>query len=285
MVIGANGYVGRHLDRYWVQQKAEVVRFSSSLPGGIDPNTGLLPKDFIVPQDTDVVYFLAQSPYFRDMPAKADHLLTVNVIAGVQAARAAVRAGVKKFVYTSTGNVYASSFAPLNESSPLRRDNWYSLSKVHAEEALMLMQGDISITIARLFGVYGPEQKNRLVPNIVESIARGESIRIEGRAGVPSDESGMRLSLCYITDLVYLLAELGRRDLPPIVNLASTEVLSIRSIALATGKLLGQSPKFLQSKDARKFDLIADTGLLLSKLDYRFTPFSEGLAHLMDQRR
>lgn len=280
MIVGANGYVGRNLLRHLTESKFDVLSVSSSSPGGIDPATGLLPYDFVVPHDVDVVYFLSQSPHYRDLPARVDHVLSVNVLAAVRAARAATDAGVKKFIYTSTGNVYAPSFSPLGETDPLRRDNWYSLSKIHAEEALALFNGEMAVTITRLFGVYGPGQKNRLIPNLVESISIGKAIRLEGRPGHPADDSGMQLSLCYIEDLVTILRELGQRPSPSVVNVASGAVASVRGIATMAGKLLGRKPKFVHGKKNREFDLIADTMLLRSMVDFHMTPIEEGLCHL-----
>ncbi len=94
----------------------------------------------------------------------------VNVHSAVAIAEHARRAGAKRFVYASTGNVYAAGFAPFSEAAPVRRDDWYALSKVHAEEALALFRPQLDVVIARLFGVYGPGQKGRLVPNLLASV-------------------------------------------------------------------------------------------------------------------
>ena len=117
-----------------------------------------------------MVYYLAQSPRYRQTPEQSAHLFAVNCVAATQAAEAARRAGVNRFIYASTGNVYQSSFLPLAETAPVRRDNWYALSKVMGEDALALYRPYLDITIARIFGVYGPQQTDKLVPMIAERI-------------------------------------------------------------------------------------------------------------------
>lgn len=105
--------------------------------------------------------FLVQSPFNHKKPANINYLLNVNIISAMKAGEYARKSGVKRFLYASTGNVYAPSFAPLREDSTLRRDNWYSLSKIDAEESLTFFQDQLKITVVMLFGVYGPGQTKK----------------------------------------------------------------------------------------------------------------------------
>ena len=195
----------------------------------------------------------------------------------VRVAALAAKAGVRKMIYTSTGNVYAPGFGAYAESSPLRRDALYELSKVQAEEALSLFQGRLNLTVVRLFGIYGPGQSGRLIPNLAAAIASGKPLIIERHPIDPSDLGGLRVSPCYIDDTVGILAGLIRRESPPAMNVAGDEVLSVRQIAAAIGRLLGREPSFEVAVRSRAGDLVADIGLLKRLLDPRFTPFETGL--------
>jgi nucleoside-diphosphate-sugar epimerase len=244
---------------------------------GLEPVSGLLPEAFRVPDGTEAVVYLAASPSYRDAPRTAPHLFAVNVFSAIVAAEHARRAGAKRFVYASTGNVYAPSFAPLCETAEVRRDDWYALSKLQAEEALALFRPRLEVMIARLFGVYGPGQKGRLVPNLATATGEGRPIELLGHPHDPGDQAGLRISLCYVDDAVQILARLALEGGPACLNVAGDEVLSVRSIADALGRRMGKMPRFELRRAARASDLIADIGLLKREFEPRFTPFEQGI--------
>jgi nucleoside-diphosphate-sugar epimerase len=258
-----------------------VAECSSARAGGIDPATGLLPRDFTVPRDVRSVYYLAQSPALKGEPPRYEHLLAVNVVSALHAARAAREAGVRQFFYASTGNVYAPSFVPLRESDPVRRDNWYSLAKVQAEEALLLLGHGLEVTSLRLFGLYGPGQSGRLVPNLAEAVRARRAVTIEPNPHDAQDDGGLRLSLCHVRDAAAVLASLTECEVPRFLNVASGEACSVRAIACAIGEALGVAPAFETSPRPRAFDLIADTAVLERLLAPRFARFRDGVPELL----
>jgi nucleoside-diphosphate-sugar epimerase len=254
---------------------------SSGNGSGIDPATGLFPTDFAISPGTSVVVYLAQSPRYRQVPEEAAHVLAVNSLSAVRAAILARAAGVERFIYVSTGTVYAPSFFPLSENAPVRRDNWYVLSKLHGEEALNLFRRDMEVIVVRPFGVYGPEQSGRLVPNLIDSVDSGRPISLQPRPNDQDDRGGLKISLCYVDDATNILIRLAMDGGPPCLNLAGLEALSIRSIAEAVGDLLGREPVFETSATLRDTDLIADPRLLAETLSPSFTSFGEGLARVI----
>src|SRR5262245_22420059 len=122
VVVGSRGFLGRHLVSHLKARRLDVVELSSSSAAGIDAVSGLLPSSFTLPAATDAVVYLSQSPWYRKVPEMAGHVLNVNVVSAARIAELCRRAGVRRLVYTSTGNVYAPAFSPLSEASPLRRD-------------------------------------------------------------------------------------------------------------------------------------------------------------------
>ena len=277
LVIGAGGYVGSRLCDALTRAGCEVHAASSRDGTGIAPRTGLLSPQFAIPAETEVVFYLATSPQHRHGADAASHLFAVNTFSVVQVAELARRAGVRRFLFTSTGNVYAPSFLPLHESSPLRRDDWYALSKVHAEEVLNLFRNDLEVTVVRLFGVYGPGQTSRMVPCLVEAVASGQPVTISPRIDQPHDIEGLRISLCYVDDVVATLLQLGRQGGVDCVNVASEEVVSVREIARTIGELLGTPVRFEISECPRLFDLIADVTRLKELTPRAFVPFRVGI--------
>jgi nucleoside-diphosphate-sugar epimerase len=280
LVIGAGGFLGRALVAELARRGDTVTACSSTRSGGIDPQTGLLPPDFDVPRGTEAVYYLSQSPALKAEPPRVEHVLAVSVVSALHAARLACQAGVRQFFYASTGNVYALSFAPLRESDPVRRDNWYSLAKVQAEEALMMLRPSLGVTSTRLFGLYGAGQSGRLLPNLAAAIRAGRPVVIEPNPHDPADDGGLRLSLCHVRDAACVLASLASCEAPPFLNVASGETLSIRELACAIARAIGEPVSFEAAPQPRAFDLIADTSLLQRLLAPRFTRFEDALPEL-----
>jgi nucleoside-diphosphate-sugar epimerase len=244
----------------------------------------LLGGGFAIPSGTDVVFYLAQSPRYRDGHRGAEHVLNVNVVSAVQVASLAIQARVRKFVYASTGNVYAPAFTPRAETAALQRSDLYAMSKIHAEEALNLYSGHIDVTIARLFGLYGSGQQGRLIPNLVAAIASGKPVVIERNPSDPADLGGLRISLCHVEDASRILAALSQREQVPVINVANGEMLSLRDIATTIGHCTGRDPSFEIAVGFRKGDLVADITALTRLLNPDFTPFGVGLPGMLGAR-
>lgn len=277
VVFGAGGYIGRHITEHLRRIGVNVVCHSSASGSTFDMKTGLLADSVNIPPGTKGVIYLSQSSYYRQMPEKAGHLWGVNVVSAIKAAESARRAGVQRFIYASTGNVYSPSFLPLNEESSVRRDDWYALSKLHAEEALALFRNDMSVTAARLFGVYGPNQTDKLVPNLAAAIRSGTPIKLAPNLNNDLDTGGLKLSLCYIDDVVEIFSRLFSQEGSDVLNIAGSEALSIRDIALAIGDQLGVAPQFEIANQPKAFDLVADVTKLVGMFNPEFTPFAEGI--------
>ncbi|MCY7306947.1 MAG: NAD(P)-dependent oxidoreductase [Rhodoferax sp.] len=276
-VFGSGGYIGQRLVARLVGEQLQVVRYSSGEGHLFDPASGVMREHVALPTGTNCVVYLSQSPKNRHMPDAAGHLWGVNVVSAIRVAALARQAGVRRFIYASTGNVYQPGFGLLREDSPVRRDDWYALSKVQAEEALALFKNDMSMLSMRIFGVYGPNQTGRLVPNLVQSVRAGLPIRVDPHPTDSSDNGGLRVSLCYIDDAVQILSRLIASQLDGVINIAGPEVRSVSDIARAIGEKLGLSPRLETASSPRAFDLMADITRLVEVCQPKFTSFEDGL--------
>jgi nucleoside-diphosphate-sugar epimerase len=282
-VIGSGGYIGRNLVLFLKKREFDVEDFSSSDGNCINPTTGILSENFSVPPGTNAIIYLAQSPFYRQVPDMSWHLWNVNVTSAVRIAEMARKAKVERFIYASTGNVYAPSFNPLSEASPLRRDNWYSLSKIHAEEALSLYGNDLNLTIMRIFGVYGPGQTDKLVPNLLNSALHEKDITIDRNPENSSDLNGLKISLCYIDDIVEIMSSLISQGGPPILNIAGNEAASLRQLVNEIGLFLDNKLALRVTDRYRQGEFIADISLLKSALNPQFTSLKHGLKKTIEQ--
>lgn len=286
VVVGAAGFIGTHLVQRLSRAGHGVVGYDApaAVAGAPEVRAWDVVRDAAAFEPCDVVWYLAQSPHYREFPRGGDDLFGVNVVGALRAAAAARDAGARAFVYTSTGSVYAPSFAPLAEHAPVRRDDAYALSKLTAEAALALVPGPLRAICVRLFGVFGPGQKTMLVPAIAARVREGRAVTIERRPDDPGDDGGLRISLTYVDDVTACLVQLGERALaapdavPALLNVASPEAVSVRDLAEAIGERLGRRAVFESVDKARASDFIADVSRLRALLEPRFTPFRTAIA-------
>lgn len=285
LIIGSGGFLGKNLFNYLLDQNIDVIGCSSAEHHGICADTGLLSSQFSIPPDTHTVIYLSQSPYYRQVPEMAEHLLSVNVVSAVKVAELARRANVKHFIYTSTGNVYKPSFEPLSEEAPVSRNNWYALSKIHAEESLSLFRNDFDVTIMRLFGVYGTGQTDKLIPNLFNTVLQRRKVFVDRNSIDANDIDGLRISLINVVDLVKIFLQcITSSNLKSyLLNISSHEVVSIRHIT----KLISQSlslPVDIEVSDKyRQSSLIANIQLLQATFNPVFTPIETGIQNMSVQ--
>ena len=282
-VFGAQGFIGGHLCKYLESTGNELTRYSSMAGNQFDETTGLLIPGLSLEKNLDCVIYLSQSPRHRQLPEEVQHLWNVNVVSAIEAARLAVHAGTGRFIYASTGNVFEPSFSPLSENDATRRDQWYPLSKLHAEEALMLFGNEMEVINMRLFVPYGSGQKNRLVPNLINRIRNRKPVTLEPAPG-KSGNDGLVVSPCFVDDLVRIIASLAMKGGPDRLCVASDERKSIREIAGTIGEILSVDPVFRESSTPRQGNLIADISRLKELMDPDFTTFDIGIRTMLDSK-
>ena len=277
-VFGARGFIGGRLTSALTRGGHDVVAISSA--EAFDAASGLLrPPPFAGRLDS--VVYLSQSPRYRDLPQQSAHVWGVNVMSALMAAEWARHCGASQFIYASTGTVYSPSFAAHRESDPVRRDGGYALSKIHAEEALHQFAGQMRIALARCFSVYGPRQRDKLIPNLIARIQSGAAVDLQPRPRQPDDRDGVRLSLIHVDDAVRVFVRLIESGCSGPINVASDQVLSIRAIADTIGAGLGTAPRYTTAAAPREGDVIADTSRLSAILDGPYKTFQSSIGEVI----
>jgi UDP-glucose 4-epimerase len=276
-VFGSRGFIGRNLTEFLQKCGHQVTAFSSRDGRSIDPVTGLLVPTFNFTKPVDIVFYLAQSPHYRHGDERLQHMRNVNTITATRVAELAKLAGTKRFFYASSGNVYAHSFNPLSESSPLRRDDPYANSKILAEDQLKKIEG-IETCCLRFFGVFGRDQQQMLLANIASRIQKGEAIYLEPNPENEADQNGLKLSFIDINSAVSALERLiSIKKIPAALNVAGPQALSVRDASICLGEILQKRPVFVMKKEPRRTDLIADISLLKKTVELNFIGFQEAL--------
>ena len=167
LVTGATGKVGSRFVPRLIAKGYEVTILvrdaAKAIPGAkvvvgdlYDPNT--LPPA-VAGMDA-VIHLAALFRTFTDN----DGIVKTNHTGTVALAQAAIAAGVKRFVFVSTSNVYGSGYGhPAKEDDvvDINDPRAYSSSKIAAEQALLKLELDVRIL--RLGFVYGDQD-----PHIAE---------------------------------------------------------------------------------------------------------------------
>lgn len=306
LVTGASGFVGRALCNTFARCGLNIraaVRDDSSgreLPcpavcvGNIDANAEW--SKALANVDA-VVHLAARAHVMRDgAPDPLAAYKAVNVDGSTRLGEAALRAGVKRFVFMSSIKVNgeATSDRPFTESDEPRPLDAYGMTKLEAERRLASLCANtpMALTVLRPPLVYGPGAKGNLLA-LMRAVDRGLPL--------PLGAIHNRRSLIGIDNLVEAvrLCLLSRHSGTATYLISDDEPVSsadlVRSIAAAMGKrarlwpipvpliklagtLLGRSA----AVDRLTSSLVVDSGKIRKQLGWRTVrPFDQGIADMV----
>jgi len=208
LITGAAGFVGtalckRMLDEGWLVRGAvRSLSDQKRLPGGIEAvSVGSIGPDTVWTHalaGVDIVIHLAARTHVTrevDLDSLKQYRM-INVAATDRLARAAVAAGVKRFIYLSSVKVNGEGKAePYTERDMPAPEDPYGISKWEAEQALHRIEAEsgIEVVILRPPLIYGPGVKANFI----------DLIKIV-RCGIPLPFARVhnRRSLIYLGNLV-----------------------------------------------------------------------------------
>lgn len=252
-MTGSNGFVGRYLAKAF-RQEHHVIGLDCEM--AVAPSEGLewdlrrgLPEG--LPKHIDGIIHCA-ALFESDKLFSPDDVFRVNVEATRQLLEYALNAGARLFVYMSTGSVYGLRGEICREADSLNPSGIYACSKAAAEALVRAYSSRMRTLSLRLFYPYGPNQRApRLIPGLVERIIAGERVPLNGPNGSPL------VNPLFVEDLVTWVCRLIETNVAGVFNLAGSEIVSIRQLALMLGELLGLSVEF-QINPSQAGNLVGD---------------------------
>jgi nucleoside-diphosphate-sugar epimerase len=201
LVTGATGFIGSHLARRLVADGADVHVLTSTV-SSVYPVRLLEIRDRVVLHGgnlTDpsamasvverakpsIVFHLGAYTHVGKSWNRLDECIQTNVHGTVNLLQALARDECRRFVYTSTSEVYGDVAVPFREDSSVNPLSPYSVSKYAGERfCLMLQRGrGWPIVVVRPFNAYGPAQSpDRVIPEIIVKALRKERLAMtQGR--------------------------------------------------------------------------------------------------------
>ncbi|MCC7017231.1 MAG: SDR family NAD(P)-dependent oxidoreductase, partial [Rhodospirillales bacterium] len=189
LVTGADGFIGSHLAEALARLGARVTALacynSFDSHGWLDEidielrarlrcvrgdirDPGAMLR--LVDGHADVFHLAAliAIPFSYEAPAS---YVATNVQGTLNLLEAARAAGIKRFVHTSTSEVYGTALrTPIDESHPLQGQSPYSASKIGADMMAESFARSFGLPVVTLrpFNTYGPRQSERaVIPTII----------------------------------------------------------------------------------------------------------------------
>jgi nucleoside-diphosphate-sugar epimerase len=285
LLAGASGFIGSHLLKDLARKHRVIALTRKKLPyreHGVEwICADLSEASQAIPllRGVDAVVYLAQSRHYREFPGEAWPIFNVNIRALMMMLEYARQCGTKRFLYTSSANVYKRSYRRITEKSSLAPTTFYGRSKLIGEMLIESYAEYFRCDVFRLFTVYGPGQKGMLIPALVDRIRQGQSIEIRGGRG-------LRLTPIYVADVISAIkAALEREERCggfEVFNVGGDEALSIYDLGNGIGKALNVRPKFNLVGGMREGGWMADSSKLKRTFDLKgFLSFQEGITEVI----
>ncbi len=242
LVTGADGFIGSHLTEILLSRGYDVRALSlynsfnnwgwlEDFDGG--KNLEVVCGDIrdqsfcrTLVKDTEVIFNLAALiaiPYSYSNP---ESYVDTNVKGTLNLCLAARESGCKKFIQTSTSEVYGTALTvPIDEKHPLQPQSPYSASKIASDAMAMSCYHSfgLPVTIARPFNTYGPRQSARaVIPTIISQIAAGTK-------SVSIGDSRPTRDFNFVSDTCEAIIAIGQSDetIGEVINIGSNAEISI----------------------------------------------------------
>lgn len=258
LISGANGFVGSGLihklkDKYDIfavarnvtdeMRKLPVTWMECDISKNID---------FVKwPDKLHSVIHLAQSRLYKNFPDGAEDMFGVNLHSTFQLLEYSRKAGVKYFIFASSGGVYKCASSKLTEKAAVKIDNFYLSSKYAAELLIANYKQFFKTVVLRFFFVYGPGQKGMLIPNLLNRVKNGEKITIDGNPGI-------KINPIFVDDAVNVFEPAMNLADSDLFNIAGEEAVTLTDLVKKMERLTGSTVNIEYKPSTANGDLIGD---------------------------
>lgn len=257
LITGAKGFIGSHLISR-LQDHNQLFALGRHLSQRKESPAEWIEQDLTqsldrlcLPDRLDAIIHLAQSRHYREFPERAKDIFDVNIRGTFQLLEYARHAGVKCFIFASSGGVYGYSYERFFETDPVNPLNFYLSSKYTAELLLANYQSYFKTIVFRFFFVYGPDQKGMLIPNLLSKVIKDELITIEGNPGLRINPIHIEDALCVFEPALHL-------DTSTLFNVAGDESVTITDLVKIMEEVCGKKASVEYKAVHGSGDLLGD---------------------------
>lgn len=227
LVTGANGFIGFHLCNALNEMGYDVADLGKADIRDFKEILKILKKH----KPYGVFHLAAVLP-----PVENNKFFDVNVKGTFNLLEACRLCNVKKFIYSSTMNVYGDvKYLPVDEKHPTNASNFYGLSKLLGEELIKLYNFDS--VILRYSGVYGPGKEQGAVANFIKNAKLNKPLKIL---------NNISWDIVYIKDVVQAnirAFEKADKIKFEIINIGAGKEINIKDLAEKIIQITGSKSK------------------------------------------
>jgi UDP-glucose 4-epimerase len=271
LVTGGAGFIGHHLVDRLAARGDEVIALDNGRRG-LPPskNARLITAD-IRDRDAvaaacagvDVVYHLAAQSNVMGAAQDVGYSVETNVNGTINVLEAALQAGVRRVVFSSSREVYGDpSVLPVPEAAPIAPKNLYGASKAAGEAYVRAyIQRGLDCRVLRLANVYGPGDRDRVIPLWLDRARKGEELQVFGGKQV--------LDLIWIDTVVDALIKASEVDtLSGPVNIGAGRGTRIMDLAARVCSAVGSASRIevLPARGEEVVGFVADVTRLRTHL-------------------
>jgi UDP-glucose 4-epimerase len=290
-VIGANGFIGKHLVAKLVSQP-DITIFAFDISDqhsfGKDviykkndlSNKDQILKDFA---DIDIVYFLASATIPVTSWENPSMEIEKNLVPFINFADAVSRLKVKKIAFlSSAGTIYGSTKQKVSEVSDKNPFSPYGIIKLTMENFLLYFKTryGINYDVYRISNVYGEGQNTSKGLGLINTLL--EKIITEGKIKVFGNGETLR-NYIYVKDVAELLSLSSTSDInvSSTFNISSNDSLTINQIVEIIKNTVSEKFEIITEQtrlsDNSAIDL--DNSKIISAVPlFKFTPITKGIA-------
>lgn len=289
LVTGGAGFIGGHLVDRLVHDRHDVIVLDNMRRGRASTleqhlragDIGLVEGDIRdagllanVMRGVETVYHLAAQSNVMGAIDDAEYSFTSNALGTFNVLRAAVDAGAARVVFTSSREVYGESgYVPVDEDHPLAAKNPYGASKVAGEAYARTFAHchGLDVAVLRLANVYGPGDRDRVIPLWLDAAAAGRDLNVYG--------GGQVLDFVWVGTVIDALTLAGEEGLPAPTNIGSGVGTSILELARRIIEVTSSRSQIARvpARGAEVTRFVADTTRMRT---LGIEPDADPLAHL-----
>jgi UDP-glucose 4-epimerase len=247
LVTGGAGFIGSHLVRELVHKTdLQVTVLDNLYRGSREALQDVLPHirfveadlrdraavDAIMPGIQAVFHLAAQSNVIGAAQDPA-YCFDTNAAGTFHLLQSAKKHGVERFIFTSSREIYGDAASlPVDESAPFNPKNAYGASKASGEHYCRVAGGEgLNTTVLRLANVYGPGDRDRVIPIFLDNALHNGPLVVYGEEKV--------VDFIWVGDVVAVLLQCLSIQTSGPVNVCSGAGTTISSLARRIVELTG----------------------------------------------